>query len=198
MTSKARSSYQRVREPILAGFDSSSKNSERQNVSKLLTLPSAMCRQSFVCELVQSALSNILFDLAVPNLSVKLKKPPTESGKFRRRETSDFLFDIFDFTHGNLLVRNISRVSRLGLTIKSTAAVPAVYEAKAFQSDKRKTESNIPHLRRICQGIFIPANAANPAVHEDISPPVYQANGPLFKAGPQGCERLAHHDLRRE
>jgi hypothetical protein len=88
---------------ILAGFDSSSKNSERQNVSKLLTLASAMCCQSFVCELVQPALSNIFFYLAIPNLGIKLKKPPTERGEFGGRESSNFSLDVFDFTHGNLL-----------------------------------------------------------------------------------------------
>jgi len=77
-----------------------------------------MRHQSFVGKLVEFALSNILFNLAVPNLSVKLKKPPTESSKFRRREISDFLFDVFDLTHGNLLTRYNSKVFRLGLTTK--------------------------------------------------------------------------------
>ena len=56
------------------------------------------------------------------------------------------------------------------LTIESTAAVPAVYQAKAFQSHKSKTESNIHHLRTICQGYRFSPNAANQAVYEDISP----------------------------
>jgi hypothetical protein len=100
LTSKVHNSYQQVRELILEGFYSSSKSSERQNVSKLLTLPGSMRRQSFVCQLVQSALASVLFDLAIPNLRVKFKKPSTESGKFRRRETSDFLFNIFNLIHG--------------------------------------------------------------------------------------------------
>ena len=104
------------------GFDSNSKSSEQRNVSKLLTLSSAVCGQSFVGELVQLTLSNILFDLAVPHLSVKLKKPSTESGKFRRCEILNFLFNIFDLTDGDLLSSNFSRVSRRGLTTWRSAA----------------------------------------------------------------------------
>jgi hypothetical protein len=97
--SKVRSSYRQVREPTWEEFDSNSKSWERRNASKLLTLSGTVCRQSFICELVQLALSNVLFYLAVPNLSVKLKKPPTKSGKFGRRESLNLLFDIFDLAH---------------------------------------------------------------------------------------------------
>jgi hypothetical protein len=53
-----------------------------------------MCRQSLVCKFVQSAPSKILFDLAVASIVVELKEPGTESGQFRRRKLSHFLFDI--------------------------------------------------------------------------------------------------------
>src|SRR3989338_6035270 len=96
LPSRVCSSYQQVREPILGGPDSKPKSSERRNVSKLLTLSSAVCCQSFFGELVQPTLSDVLFDLAVLNLSVKLKKPSAESGKFRRREPLNFLFDVLD------------------------------------------------------------------------------------------------------
>jgi hypothetical protein len=72
---------------------------EQQNVSKLLTLSSAVGGQSFFGKLVEFALSDILFDLAIPNLSVKLKKPSPESGEFGRGKGLDFLLDIFDFAH---------------------------------------------------------------------------------------------------
>jgi len=99
LSSIVRSSYQPAREPIPEAFDNKSKSSEQQNVSKLLTLSSAVCRQSFFSELVQLTLSNILFDLAIPSLSVKLCKPSAESSKLGRLEPLNFLFDIFDLTH---------------------------------------------------------------------------------------------------
>lgn len=69
-----------------------------------------MCRQSLVCEFVQSAPSKIPFDLAVPSISVELKEPGTECGQFRRRKLSHFLFDIFNLAHGTPLLPNPSRI----------------------------------------------------------------------------------------
>jgi hypothetical protein len=99
LPSRVRSFYRQVRELIAEGFDSKSKSSERQNVSKLLALSSAVCRQGFFGELVQLTLANIFFDLVIPSFSIELKKPPSEGGKFGWRKILDFVFDIFDFTH---------------------------------------------------------------------------------------------------
>jgi hypothetical protein len=99
LSSGVHSSYQPAHEPIAEGFDNKSKSSEQQNVSNLLTLSSAVCRQSFVSELVQPTVLNILFDLAIPSLSVKLRKPSAESGKLGRLEPLNFLFYIFDLAH---------------------------------------------------------------------------------------------------
>jgi hypothetical protein len=52
LTSKVRSSYQQGRELISEAFDSKPKSSEQQNVSKLLTLSSAVCCQSFFGKLI--------------------------------------------------------------------------------------------------------------------------------------------------
>jgi hypothetical protein len=108
LTLKVRNSYQQVHELISGEFDSKSKSSEQQDVSKLLALSGAVCCQSFLGKFVQFTLSNILFDLAIPNLGIELKKPSTESGKFRRRETFNLLFDIFDLTHRNLLIQTLA------------------------------------------------------------------------------------------
>jgi hypothetical protein len=99
LTSKVRSSYRQGRELISEALDNKPKSLERQNVSKLLTLSSAVCRQSLFSKLIQSPLSNILFDLAIPNFSVKFEKPSTERGKFRRRQGFNLLLDIFNFAH---------------------------------------------------------------------------------------------------
>jgi hypothetical protein len=52
--------------------------------------------------------------LAVPNLSVKLKKPPAECSEFRWRKISDFAFNIFDLTHETLQVQIIAEFLALG------------------------------------------------------------------------------------
>ena len=98
LSSRVRSFYQQAPEPIPEGFDNKSKSSEQQNVSKLLTLSSTVCRQSFFSKLVQLTLLNILFDLAIPSLSVKFRKPSAESGELGRLELLNFLFDIFDLS----------------------------------------------------------------------------------------------------
>ena len=99
LSSRVRSSYQPAREPLAEGFDNKSKSSEQRNVSNLLTLSSAVCRQSLFSELVQLTVLNVLFDLAIPRLSVELRKPSAESGKLGRLEPLNFLFYIFDLAH---------------------------------------------------------------------------------------------------
>ena len=156
--SKVRSSCQQVRKPISEVSDSKPKSSAPRNVSKLLTLSSAVCRQCFFCELVQFTLSNILFDLAVSNLSVKLKKPSTESGKFRRRQTLNFLFNTFDLTHGNLPIPNFSRVSKRRLT----TGIPAAIEPhlgdfhrlrRNYTISPRTPNDAVPFGHRILRGL---------------------------------------------
>jgi len=138
LPSKVRSSYQQGREPTLEGSDSKSKSSEQRNVSKLLSLSCAVRCQSFVGELVEFTLPSILFDLAIPNLSVKFKKPFAEGGKFRWRETLNFLFDILDLTHGDLPIANFIRVSNPGLTPRVSraafiASAPPVCSSKPLR-----------------------------------------------------------------
>ena len=53
---------------------------------------------TFFSKLVQLTLLNILFDLAIPSLSVKFRKPSAESGELGRLELLNFLFDIFDLS----------------------------------------------------------------------------------------------------
>jgi hypothetical protein len=99
LSSGVRSFYQQACEPIPEGFHNKSKSSGQQNVSKLLTLSSTVCRLSVFGEPVQLTLLNIVFYLAIPSLSVKLGKPSAESGKLGWLEPLNFLFDIFDLTH---------------------------------------------------------------------------------------------------
>jgi hypothetical protein len=103
LPSKVHSFYQQVREPTSEGFDNNSKSSEQQSASKLLALSGAVGCKSFLGEFIQPTLSNILFDLPIPSLRIKLKKPSTESGKLGRREFLNFLFDIFNLIHRDLL-----------------------------------------------------------------------------------------------
>jgi len=55
--------------------------------------------ESFGCELVESALYGITFDLAIPNLPVVLYEPITERSQFLRRELFDFALKSFNFGH---------------------------------------------------------------------------------------------------
>jgi hypothetical protein len=52
LTSKVHNSYQQGRELISEAFDNKPKSLEQQNVSKLLTLPSAVSCQSFFGKLI--------------------------------------------------------------------------------------------------------------------------------------------------
>lgn len=103
--------YSQVRELISEGLDSRSKSSERHDVLKLLTLPTRFDARA-LSVIMSGPPSNILCNLAAPNLSAKLKKSPTGSSKLRRRNILDV----------NVPARNDSRVSHLGLTLSASPA----------------------------------------------------------------------------
>jgi hypothetical protein len=114
LISKVRSFYRRDREPTAEGFYSKSKSLERQNVSKLLTLSSVVCRQSFFDKVIEFPLLNVLFDLSVPDLCVKLDKPSTKSGKFGRGKSFNVSFDILNFAQKNLRSGTLAEFTTAG------------------------------------------------------------------------------------
>lgn len=59
-----------------------------------------MCVKRALSKLVQLAGGRILFNLAIPRVSVKFGIPGAETRQLLAREPGDLNLDLFDFAHG--------------------------------------------------------------------------------------------------
>src|SRR5882757_7037803 len=67
-----------------------------RNASQLAGTPIAKLAKGFFGKLIQSAVSDVLFDLVVEPTCVKLFEPGPKFGQFVRRKLFDRFFNVFD------------------------------------------------------------------------------------------------------
>src|SRR4051794_27987701 len=93
------SCHARVAEVRTKGHQSVARTASTPRGSNLFRFTAFKFSESFSGELVESALCDVAFELAIPDLPVVLYEPITECSQFLRSELFDLALKSFNFGH---------------------------------------------------------------------------------------------------